>query len=177
MNTYISLLRGVNVGGRKILMNDLKTLYESLKFNSVKTYIQSGNVIFNSSNSSSIELEKIIEKEIKKVFDLQVPIIIRTQNDFKSIIDNNPFHDEDPKGIYITFLSDTVKNNYLKEIKLMKDGSEKIFMYGKEIYLLLPGGYGRTKLTNNLFEKKLRISATTRNWRTVNMLYELALNN
>lgn len=177
MTIYISLLRGVNVGGRKIIMNKLKKLYESLKFSDVKTYIQSGNVIFKSSNNSSKELEEMIENRIREVFDFHIPIFIRTTPEFESIINNNPFPREDPKKIYVTFLRDTPVSTDLKEINTIKDESEKCLLNDKELYLLLPHGYGRTRLSNNLVEKKLQVLTTTRNWRTVNKLYELAHNN
>ena len=120
------------------------------------------------------KLEEEIEKEIKNTFGLQVPIFIRTRKELEIIIENNPFKDEDPSKLHVTFLSDFPVERPVKEIEEAKDSSEKFFIGQKEVYLFLPNGYGRTRLSNTLFEKKLRVSTTTRNWRTVNKLLELA---
>ncbi len=173
MATYISLLRGVNVGGHKIVMQDLKELYESLNFKRVKTYIQSGNVVFSSNNPNE-ELKEEIEEAIENVFGLKIPIFIRTKDELQRIIEHNPFPEEESNKIYITFLSDTPVNIPVKEIDEIKEEVEKYYISHKEIYLFLPHGYGRTKLSTNFFENKLMVSATTRNWRTVNKLFDLA---
>ena len=174
MITYISLLRGINVGGHKIAMPQLKELYQSLNFKHVKTYIQSGNVLFETSGVPVEKLKEEIEVEIEKTFNLQVPVFILTIEELKMIIENNPFPDENPRKIHVTFLSEPPVERPVEEINGIKDGSEKFLIAKKEIYLFLPQGYGRTKLSNTFFERKLNLSATTRNWRTVNKLYELA---
>ena len=174
MITYISLLRGVNVGGRKILMTELKQLYESLKFKRVKSYIQSGNIIFRSSNPEIKALEEEIESKLLENYDFQIPIFIRTITELNKIIESNPFTDDDLKNIYITFLKDKPINVPVNLIEDRKDASEKFLINQREIYLFLPNGYGRTKISNNFFESKLKLPATTRNWRTVTQLYNLA---
>lgn len=171
MVTYVSLLRGVNVGGRKISMQGLKSLYESLNFTPVKTYIQSGNVIFNTDTE---DFKEKIEDELLNFFGFEIPIFIKTNSEIQGIIKNNPFTYKDPTKIHVTFLSGLPSTIPVQEIDEVKDESEEFSVHQDVIYLYLPHGYGRTKLNNNFLEKKLGVKATTRNWRTVNKLYELS---
>ena len=175
MRTYISLLRGINVSGqKKINMEELKKLYESLGFKNVQTYIQSGNVIFEGSDTDVSRLINKIEGKIKNSFGFDVKILIRTKNEMQKLIENTPFNKKDPSKLQVTFLSDSPVQLPLDEINNAKDNSEEVSISGKEIYLFYPNGYGRSKLSNNFFERKLKLSATTRNWKTVNKLLELA---
>lgn len=174
MSNYISMLRGVNVGGHKLIMGELKELYESLNLTHVKTYIQSGNVLFESSETSTLNLSQKIEAEIEKVFGFHIRVFILTRDELKMVIESNPFTDDDPKKLHVTFLSDFPVEIPMQEIEKVKSKSEKFSIHQKEVYLYLPQGYGRTKLTNNFFESKLKVRATTRNWSTVNKLYELS---
>jgi uncharacterized protein (DUF1697 family) len=175
MTTFISMLRGINVGGHKnIKMDVLSKLYESLGYTNVKTYIQSGNVIFDSSSTNIQELTEIIEGKLKGSFDFEVCVVIRTKNEFQNIIENNPFLKEDLSKLYVAFLSGTPIDPSINEIDSIKGDSEKYFISGKEIYLYYPNGVREAKLSNNFFEKKLNVSATTRNWNTVNKLYAMS---
>ena len=169
------MLRGVNVGGnKKIKMSTLAALYESLGFKDAKTYIQSGNVVFSSHEPSPSALSKRIERAIKESFGFDAAVVVRTKAELEKAIDNNPFKDKDPDKLHVTFLSDAPANRTLDVFDAAKDESEEYSISGKEVYLFLPNGYGRTKLSNNFFEKKLNVSATTRNWRTVNVLTGMA---
>lgn len=165
MKTYISLLRGINVSGhKKIVMADLKKLYETLDFKNVTTYIQSGNVIFESATNKN--LEQRIEKAISDTFTFEVPVIITTAAELKKIIENNPFIHEkniDTEKLHVTFLA---KEPKIGTITAHYE-PDSFTIIGKAIYLYCPNGYGRTKLTNTFFEKKLDTQATTRNWKTV----------
>ena len=174
MKSYISILRGINVGGRKrIKMAELKELYKSLDFQNVKTYIQSGNVVFRYKEMSPLEIVKI-ENKIKEVFGFDVAVFIRTKDELQKIIENNPFKNEDVNKLYVTFLSGIPLKKPIREIEDMKDASEKFVILDKEVYLFISGGYGKTKLSNDFFEKKLKLSATTRSLKTVNKLFEIA---
>ncbi|TAL67153.1 MAG: DUF1697 domain-containing protein [Bacteroidetes bacterium] len=178
METYISILRGINVSGqKKIQMADLKVLYEELKFKDVITYIQSGNVIFKTDKKlSSTEIVKKIEKKIFEKFKFDVPVIIRTIADMKKVQTVNPFIKQkgiDIERLYVTFLAELPKKTELEKIGTLDFSPEKFLIIGKEIYLHCPNGYGRTKLNNNFFENKLKVVATTRNWNTVNKLVEI----
>jgi uncharacterized protein (DUF1697 family) len=178
MITYVSMIRGINVGSKRIKMDDLKEMYKLLGFLEVKTYIQSGNVIFKSPKTDSDDLIKKIKDKILEVFGYDVEIIIRTRTELEKVIENNPFKDDDIEHIYVTFLSKTpsesdfniLKQDMVEQMKIL----DKYSYDNKEIFLYLPEGYGRTKLNNNYFENKLDLSATTRNWKTVNKLLNIA---
>jgi len=179
MVIYVSMIRGINIGAKKVKMKKLKELYVSLDFKDVKTYIQSGNVVFKSQYLDLSYLRELIENKIGKVFGFDVKVLIRTNNDLKKVIEENPFKKEDFKHLYITFLSDVPSKNLIKNLNRnleinMKNKSDKFYISKKEIYLFLPEGYGRTKLNNNFFEKKLGVFATTRNLRSVNKLFDIA---
>jgi uncharacterized protein (DUF1697 family) len=177
MNTFISMLRGINVSGHnKISMADLKDLYESLDFHNVVTYVQSGNVVFDSANKDVSKLSAQIESQIQKSLNLSVSVILRDINDLKSIITGNPFikRKKDPIKLYVTFLQESPAPFDFNKLPALSNESEEFIIVDKEIFIFCPNGYGRTKLNNNFFEKKLNVIATTRNWNTVNALYKLA---
>jgi uncharacterized protein (DUF1697 family) len=179
MQTFISILRGINVSGqKKILMADLKELFEGLHFKNVTTYIQSGNVVFKSdAKISDIQLAEKIEKAISAKYNFEVPVIIRTKEELEKIISQNPFAKEkniDLKKLHITFLSTTPAKEKAEQIKEVNFSPDQFIIKGKEIYLHIPNSYGETKLSNKFFENKLKVSATTRNWNTVNKLFEMA---
>lgn len=180
MQTFISILRGINVSGqKKILMTDLKSLYESLKFSDVKTYIQSGNASFKTNEKlSDVQLAQKIEKAIYKKYSFEVPVIIRNEDELKKITSSNPFLKEkgiDIKKLHVTFLSQIPGKAEIDNISEVDYSPDKFIITGKEIYLHIPESYGETKLSNNFFEKKLKVKATTRNWNTVNQLLEMVL--
>ena len=177
MQKYISILRGVNVGGRKVPMANLKSLYEDLGFKEVITYIQSGNVIFKADKTSGQTLEKIIEKKINEIFNMAVPVIIRRVREMKNVLANNPFlkmKGIDINKLHVTFLEKLPGQNELDNTKKYDYTPDRFIIAGREVFLYCPGGYGKTKLSNNFFESKLKVHATTRNWKTVNKLVEIA---
>jgi len=176
---YISILRGINVSGRKkIKMAELKELYESLGFINVITYIQSGNVIFESDEENSEKIKSKIEEAIIRTYDFHVPIIIRTIKDFSELIRCNPFSpvdlEKDGSRILVTFLTDSISGDHRELLMKFKSASESFEIMEKHICLHCPDGYGKTKLSNAFLEKKLNVTATTRNWKTVLKLYELS---
>lgn len=177
MNTLISLLRGINVSGQKrLLMADLKALYEALGFEQVITYVQSGNVIFDSPDADHLVISARIEMGIQQSFGYQVPVFIRDRLDFQRIIQANPFthrQEVDPERLYVTFLSAPPAETLLSNLDTPAGMMDEFIANGNEIYLYVPGGYGRTILSNNYFEKKLGQVATTRNWKTVKTLFDL----
>lgn len=175
MNTYISMLRGINVSGQKqVRMAELKRMYESLGFADVETYVQSGNVVFESKEQDAKKLANSIETGIEKMFGFSVPVLVRSADDFRRILESHPFRDEDPVRILVTFLYERPDPSKLEDISRYEDKVDKFAIGEQEIFLFCPGGYGRTKLSNTFFEKKLGVIATTRNWKTVNALYEMA---
>jgi uncharacterized protein (DUF1697 family) len=182
MKIFISLLRGINVSGQNMIkMPELKRLYDSLCMVNVETYIQSGNVVFESAEKDPAVLTWSIEAEIGRAFGLDVKVILRNRDRFKQIINNNPYLNqshEDPEKLYVTFLSDKPSEFSIKERQapylLETDEGDEFMAYDQEIYLFCPHGYGKTKFSNAFFEKKLHVSATTRNWKTVRALFEMA---
>ncbi len=176
MQKYISLLRGINVSGqKKIKMTELKELYESLNFTNVTTYIQSGNVVFCSTGKDAKKIQKLIERKIQEVYNFHVPTLILTENKIKKIISNMHFDlsNIDLSKLAVTFLDSTPDKALLKNLDKFKGDGEEFILLGDVIYLYCPNGFGRTKLTNNLFENKLKVRATSRNWKTTNKLFRM----
>ena len=173
--TFISLLRGINVSGqKKILMADLKALYESLGFGNVKTYIQSGNVIFETDSDSGDALAKKIENKIKEVYQFEVPVLNLTQNEISKALNENPFLQESDivqERLYVSFLSELPHSVHVEKIDASLYLPDRFIVKDKFIFLSIsPNGYGNTKLSNNFFESKLKVKATTRNWKTIQQL-------
>jgi len=176
---YISLLRGINVSGqKKIKMADLKSLYEDLGYHSVITYIQSGNVIFETGEKDKASIQMKIESAIKTSFKFEVPVILRTTNELKKIIKQNPFEVKDLSAdgskVLVSLLSGKPEKPKVIEIKKFAADAESLESKGMEIYLHCPNGYGKSKLSNAFVETKLGLSATTRNWKTIIKLSELS---
>jgi uncharacterized protein (DUF1697 family) len=178
MNTYISFLRGINVSGqKKIKMTELKTVYQCLNYNDVTTYIQSGNVIFKSPESDSANLVMAIEQSIDTTFGYQVTVLLRKKEDLDTIISINPFlkiENVNSDKLHVTFLTAEPEKTIIAALNEVQSGQDVFRVFGREIFLYCPDGYGRTKLTNTFFEIKLGISASTRNWNTVTMLSKIA---
>lgn len=185
MQKYISILRGINVGGkRKILMADLKALYEALGFKNPVTYIQSGNVIFEtkakaknlSAEQAGNALTEKIKKAISEKYGFDVPVIIRSVPEIQEIIKQNPFAkpDVDIKSLHLTFLGENPSEENLEKIKTYDYSPDQFEIIGNNAFVFCSTGYSKSKLTNQFFEKKLKVSATTRNWKTVNKLLTLA---
>jgi uncharacterized protein (DUF1697 family) len=175
MQTYISMLRGINVSGqKKIRMADLKFVYETQGFGNVQTYVQSGNVVFESDEEHVAKLRQSIEAQIETAFGFSVPVLIRTADDFERIIESHPFKYEEPIRVLVTFLYEHPEQSKLDDLNGYKDKVDHFAIGEQEIFLFCPGGYGKTKLSNTFFEKQLDVVATTRNWKSVNALYEMA---
>jgi len=191
MNIYISLLRGINLGNHyKIRMDDLCSLYKTLGLHPVKTYLQSGNVVFacpetpedtaaprQENDALPASLAKQIEGAIETVMGYSVEVFVRTPHDFQRILQQNPFLQKnqiDPSSLYVTFLDEPPDENQLSGLKTPNDDGDEFRLGQDEIFIACRNGYGRTKLNNNFFERKLKVPATTRNWKTVNELFRLA---
>ncbi|MBE0661672.1 MAG: DUF1697 domain-containing protein [Bacteroidales bacterium] len=178
MPVFIAMLRGINVSGQKLVkMDALRNLFENRGFENVKTYIQSGNIVFHSNNPNQRDLEQIISAGLKKQFGFDIPVTVLAVEELKKIALNNPFINDDSKDrsyLYVTFLSAEPEMALYEHIKNEQYQGEAFELSGKAIYLYCPKGYGTTRLSNTFLEKKLKVAATTRNWKTVNALMELA---
>lgn len=159
--TYVALLRGVNVGGNKMLkMEDLRKTFESLGYTNVRTVLQSGNVIFDAKTKPR-DLES----------HLGVRVVLRTQAEIRSAIARNPYPAEaenDPGHLIVVFLSAALPSD--EPLHKFALPHEKFVVKGKEIYIHFGEGMGRSKLAESLTEKKLGVVPTARNWNTVNKL-------
>ena len=179
MARYISMLRGINVSGQKLIkMDDLKKAYKTSGFQNVRTYIQSGNVIFQTAKTPPLKLSEKISEIIFKKFNFHVAALVKTLEEMDEIVRNNPFLKEkriDQAKLYVTFLSQPSKTASIKKLNENIRRIEKFYCHGNEVYLYCPDGYGRSKLSNNLFEKVFSSAATTRNWKTVINLHEEAM--
>ncbi len=180
MNKYIAILRGINVGGqRKILMADLKKFCGNLGFTSIATYIQSGNIAFEAAETDTKQLQKTLENGITEKYGFQVPVIVLTKKDLEETLKNNPFLSENDiliDKLHVTFLKETPQESFIETVKSLDFGDDRFHIIGKNVYIYCPESYGNSKLTNSFFETKLKVKATTRNWKTVNILSEMLEN-
>lgn len=173
MENKIGILRGINVGGkRKVLMEDLRNLCENLGLEKVQSYIQSGNLIFNSATQNS-ELENILEKAIFSQFGFKIPVIVRDQKELEASIESNPFEKSDINKLHLTLLKEISAQESIQAIEDFNSEPDKFVIQEKDIYIVCENKYHKSKLSNNFFEKKLQVVATTRNWKTLTKLVEL----
>ncbi len=171
------MLRGINVSGKNMIkMPVLAQLFTDLGCQNVKTYIQSGNVLFNITKIPEPELAVQISNAIKRVLDLDVETIVVSLQTLTSVLNDNPFvnaRNEDVAKLHATFLYQAPDPAKMAKIEPGKFLPDEFIVAGNMIYIFCPEGYGRTKLTNNFFENKLKVTATTRNWKTVTELVRL----
>lgn len=175
MNKYIVLLRGINVGGRnKLPMADLRTLLSNNGYKNITTYIQSGNILLNSTESVE-KINESIKQLIKQQFDYDIPVITLTVEEIEKCFTENPYlkFEDNLKNLHVTFLRNVPKNDLVENFKINCTNNDSYTIVGKNIYLHTPNGYQNTKFTNTQFEKKLKIQATTRNWRTTTKLFQM----
>lgn len=171
---FVSVLRGINVGGnRKIKMADLKDLLHSNGFKNVVTYIQSGNLIFDYDSDNTQDVSNLIKKIIEDNYGYDVPTISILETEFTKVFMNNPFTDKYPiEHLHAIFLSEEPEKDMFNELKGFAQ-DELIELSGTVIYMKCDLKYAKVKLTNNFVEKKLKVNATTRNWKTVTKLNDL----
>ncbi len=171
------MLRGINVSGQKLIkMTDLKDSMTELGFNNISTYVQSGNILFESGDKNLMLLARSIEEKIKTNFDFDVPCIVKTAIYFKKILESNDFlqQDKGENSCYVTFLEKAPDPNLVEKIDQEQYLPEEFILKHDVIYFYAAQGYGKAKMNNNFFESKLKLKATTRNWKTVNKLFQLA---
>jgi uncharacterized protein (DUF1697 family) len=176
MTTWITLFRGINVGGRNILpMKELKALLEDLGCADVRTYIQSGNVVFRHNEREATSLSQTISQAVLNRFHFAPYVLFMTVNSLKSALAINPFSsaEENPSTVQLYFLSAVPTEANLGGLKQLKSASEKFELIDQVFYLHAPDGIGRSKLAARV-EKLLGVPATARNWRTVQKVLELA---
>ncbi|GAA2729106.1 DUF1697 domain-containing protein [Actinocorallia aurantiaca] len=176
MSRYIALLRGINVGrSARIGMAALRESFADLGHTEVKTYLQSGNVLFDSSRPPE-GLAEELETRVAADFGVPARILLRTGNDLERVFTANPFLDResDPAKLHVTFLRDVPAPERVDGLVKPPGETAEFSLEGRELHLHYPDGYGRTKLDNAFIERRLGVVATTRNWRTVTALRGLA---
>ena len=177
MNIYIALLRGINVGGaNKILMADLKALFVSLNLSDPTTYLQSGNVVFSTIREDISAIEIDLKLKILEIFGYNIEVFVLSSSTFRDVYKNNQFIQDkflDTKKMAVVFLKENPDPNKFDLIKNNPNFQEKMILLNKAIYMYYVNGAGRTKVTNNYFENKLKLKATSRNWNTVRNLVRL----
>jgi uncharacterized protein (DUF1697 family) len=179
MPIYISMLRGINVGGHhRIKMDQLRTSLEALGLAEVKTYIQSGNVVFKAAKISPAALSKKIEKRILAQFGFPVSVITRTAEEIAAIIENNPLLNQpgiDPEKLHVAFLSDAPAAAALEKLADLTLAPDRSRAVGKEVYLYFPNGVSNSSLWKHPLDRILSVVTTTRNWKTVCTLHHMCV--
>jgi uncharacterized protein (DUF1697 family) len=178
MPIYIALLRGINIGPHKrIKMEKLRASCEGLGFTNVKTYIQSGNVIFRAGRLSSSALSKKVGECIVSDFGFSADVISRTRDEMKRIIDDNPFVKErglDASKLHVVFLPHAPTAAAIKKLQDLTLAPDRVHPSGNEIYFYFPNGVSGSSLWKHPLDRVLSVAGTMRNWNTVNKLYEMA---
>jgi len=179
MPTYVAMLRGINLGPHKrVKMEALRKSFESIGLKNVQTYIQSGNVIFKAGKTSSATLRKKIEEQIISDFAFSSLTILRSREELGKVVQVNPFVEQagpNHEKLHVIFLSEPPESDVLRQLKGLTKAPDESCCLGQEIYLHLPNGFSRSSMMNNPIERKLLGQATTRNWRTVNNIYQMCL--
>ena len=173
MKTYVALLRGINVGGhKKVPMADLRELMNQIGLQNVKTYIQSGNVIFQS-NEKEFELEEKIQRSINSHFGFDVAVVVKSSDELLEIFNECPFEDETKQKSYFIVLNKTPETQLIKEVENISHENEAFIIKRNCIYFYSSIGFGQTKFNMTTFERKLKVKGTSRNFNTMLKLLSL----
>ncbi len=179
MPVYVALLRGINLGGhKKIKMDELRASLAALGFAEVKTYIQSGNVVFKAAKISDQALSKKIEATILSKFGHSVSVMIRTAEEIKQVIANNPFlkqSDFDQTKLHVMFLREPPAASAVQQLEALVLKPDQFRSLGKELYFYLPNGVAESAVMKKPIDRVLAIPTTMRNWRTVNTIQQMCV--
>ena len=173
---YVALLRGINVGGKnKIKMETLRAQLSAQGLENVKTYINSGNVIFETVETSDKQLAEQIERAIEADFSLKIKVMVRSRAEIKEIIENNPFAGqfETDKDLHVFFLDEELPEEKRNLLLSNNSETEMFAVQNREIFCLLRVSVLDSLMGKDYIGKKLKVSATARNWRTVNKIAEI----
>ena len=174
LNTYIALLRGINVVGRnKLPMKDLARLFEALGYEHVRTYIQSGNVVFRSRRKCSARAGRAISSAVEAEFGFRPAVLIIERRDLESALEGNPYPTEVGKALHIFFLESDAEEPNINALENCKLGTEQFRLDGRVFYLYTPDGFANSKIGGRV-ERCLGVAATARNLNTVKKLIELS---
>jgi uncharacterized protein (DUF1697 family) len=176
LSTNVALLRGINVGGCNVLpMSELAGMFVKAGCADVRTYIQSGNVIFRTDGGILQSLHERIAGEIAKRFGYRIPVVLRTAEELGGVIRSNPFLKAgvSEKALHVYFLAHAPDARNVASLDPHRSPPDQFQVRGREVYMLLPNGTARSKLTNSYFDSKLSTTSTARNWNTVLKLFDL----
>jgi uncharacterized protein (DUF1697 family) len=176
MPKYVAFIRGINVGSKWVKMAALIKSFETLGAENIETYVQSGNVVFDFKKTTQSALQNLIQARILKDFKFEVPVLVKTADEIKKTIRGNPFVKQkgvDLTKLHVTFLDQKPAKAGLAKLEVLPTRNDEYVLVGTEIYLQCPINYGETKLSNTAIEKALEVQATTRNWKTVNAVFEM----
>ncbi|MBM1104745.1 DUF1697 domain-containing protein [Aurantibacter crassamenti] len=178
MQTYVVLLRGINVSGqKKIIMADLRKMLEQSNFQEVETYIQSGNIVLKSNEKDNVKVASKIKSAIAETFGFDIFVLAKKYDELKDIFDANPFTDPidiENKKVYFALLENSPQSEIVAEFNKIEFVNEQFSIKNNCVYLNYTNGAGKAKLTNNLIERKLKVAATSRNYRTMVKLLEMS---
>ncbi|ALJ05260.1 hypothetical protein APS56_09060 [Pseudalgibacter alginicilyticus] len=178
MNTYIAFLRGINVSGqKKIPMVKLRELLIKSGFKNVQTYIQSGNITFQSSEKNKNKLKDLIQNEIQVFFGFEVPVLLKTLKNIQDILNYSPFSEPEKETSYFTLLHAIPNKKLIESTSKENHPNETFYITKTCVYFYSPMSYGKAKCNNNFFERKLKVTATTRNYKTMTKLLSLCAEN
>ncbi|HEY8562135.1 MAG TPA: DUF1697 domain-containing protein [Pyrinomonadaceae bacterium] len=172
---YAAFLRGINVGGRtSVKMENLRAVVAGLGFENVKTYIQSGNVVFETNETDDRKLAELLEAAIEKEF-FKTPVMVRALGEIEKIVENNPFAGEqfEDKLFHVVFLREKLSDEKAEMLLAQNRDEERFFVRGREVYCLLKSGVADSLLGKKYIDNKLKTPATARNWRTIRKILEL----
>lgn len=173
-NVYVALLRGINLGGKnKLPMKDLVAIFTDLGCREVSHFIQSGNILFQASSALVNRLPRLVGAKILDQFGFSSPVLIRSSEQLRDVSRNNPFSRAATEKLHVAFLSDRPKPKDIAQLDPQRSPPDRFVVRGQEIYLSLPNGVAKTKLTNAYFDSKLATTSTLRNWNTLEKLIEL----
>lgn len=178
MPVYVSMLRGVNIGGHnKIKMEALRALYESLGFQNTQSFIQSGNVVFRTKERNSAKLSMQIGDAIERKFGFRPQVLLRTTSELREVISANPFATRkglDPSKLAVSFLELGPDDDIRNKLLAIECAPEELHAHGRELYIYFPNGMARPKLSMTKVERTVKTACTARNWNTVQKLLEMA---
>jgi len=171
---YVSLLRGINLGPTtQVSMPALKQVYLDLGFDDVETYIRSGNVVFSDGDPPD-KVRRRIEAGIAERLDMAVDVVVRTHDEIADVLERNPFPQADPKHLHVVFLTDPAPAQLTARLAEQDFGGDEYAADGREVYLHLPNGFGRSRLATRMSALRSPVVGSVRNWRTVTKLSDLS---
>jgi len=177
-NVHVALLRGINVGGRnKLPMSSLAEIFNDVGCSRVQSYIQSGNVVFEATPALASRVPAVIAQAVLERFEFEVPVIVRTAEELKGIVQANPFLQAgaDERTLHVAYLADLPDVARVRALDRDRSPPDEFEVRGREVFLRCPNGLARTKLTNAYFDSRLGTTSTVRNWRTTLRLLALAV--